>query len=227
VRSRFGPFTIDSDARQLLRGGAEIHLSRKAFDLLCALIARRPAVVKKHDLLTEIWPDTFVSEANLNVLVGELRRALADDAQAPQFIRTAHGVGFAFCGDVVDGDAEVGSRGVQRARAWLVRSTRTYGLVAGDNVIGRDPRCAVWLDDAGVSRRHAQIRLANVGTEAVVEDLGSTNGTLVRGQRLETQLPLKDGDTLKIGSVELQFRTSTDELPETKRIRRRRSSSRT
>jgi DNA-binding winged helix-turn-helix (wHTH) protein len=95
---RFGEFLLDSDARQLSRAGQDIRLSPKAFDLLCALLARRPDVLSKNDLLSAIWPDTFVVEANLNVVIGEIRRALGDDRQAPRFIRTVHGVGYAFCG---------------------------------------------------------------------------------------------------------------------------------
>ena len=78
---------------------------------------------------------------------------------SPQFIRTAHGVGYAFCGEATD----LGSRGRGHAepttRCWLVWENRTFVLSAGDNVIGRDPGCHVWLDHAGVSRRHARIRI--------------------------------------------------------------------
>src|SRR5215510_668976 len=102
MRARFQQFTVDSNTRQLLCDGTEIHLSTKAFDLLCVLIARRPNVVAKEELLREVWPDSYVAEANLNVVVGEVRRAIADNAQSPRFIRTVHGVGYAFCGNATD-----------------------------------------------------------------------------------------------------------------------------
>src|SRR5215510_10429238 len=104
MRTRFLQFTVDSNTRQLLRDGSEVHLSTKAFDLLCVLLARRPSVVGKEELLRQIWPDSYVAEANLNVLVGEVRRALGDNAQTPQFIRTVHGVGYAFCSNATDID---------------------------------------------------------------------------------------------------------------------------
>src|SRR5882757_9284933 len=62
VRTRFGRFTVDSDTRQLLRDGADIHLSPKAFDLLWALIQNRPKVIDKTELHARIWPHTYVSD---------------------------------------------------------------------------------------------------------------------------------------------------------------------
>src|SRR6476620_781497 len=102
VRARFAQFTIDSETRQLLSGGGEVHLSPKAFDLLCGLIESRPKVVEKADLHKRIWPNTSVVDSNLNILIGEIRRAIGDSAQTPTFIRTVHGVGYAFCGTAVD-----------------------------------------------------------------------------------------------------------------------------
>ena len=82
--TRFGAFTIDTDARQLFRGDAELHLSPKAFDVLCRLLAERPRVVDRRDLHAHIWPDTHVVDANLNVLIAEIRRTLGDNAQQPR-----------------------------------------------------------------------------------------------------------------------------------------------
>ena len=95
---RFGLFTLDSETRQLSRGGDEIRLSPKAFNLLCLLVEERPRVIDKRELLARIWPDTHVVDANLNVLIGELRRALGDQTKEPRFIRTVHGTGYAFSG---------------------------------------------------------------------------------------------------------------------------------
>src|SRR4029077_6127512 len=94
VRARFAQFTIDSETRQLLSPGGEVHLSPKAFDLLYGLIESRPKVVDKADLHSRIWPNTYVVDANLNILIGEIRRAIGDSARNPKFVRTVHGVGF-------------------------------------------------------------------------------------------------------------------------------------
>lgn len=221
MRTGFGQFVLDSETRQLLRGGEEIHLSPKAFDLLCTLVARRPSVVSKDDLFGQIWPDTFVVDGNLNVLVSEIRRAISDDAQSPEFIRTAHGVGYAFCGEAINLSSPGRGHEEPKARCWLVWRNRTFVLSAGDNVIGRDPGCTVWLDHSGVSRRHARIRIADDMIRAVLDDLKSTNGTFVGRRQVTTQTPLTDGDVIKLGSVKLTFRAWSDEPSRTKRIKRR------
>jgi DNA-binding winged helix-turn-helix (wHTH) protein len=225
VKSRFGEFVLDPAARQIRRRGEDVHLSRKAFDVLCTLVTRRPNVVVKEDLLKEIWPDTFVTDANLNVVIGEIRRAIGDDAHAPRFVRTAHGVGYAFCGEVVDLDGSAPRASAEAARAWLVGGHRTFSLSDGDNVIGRDPQCAVWLDDSGVSRRHARLRVSGEDKNVTLQDLQSTNGTFVGRRRVNGEVALTDGDVIKVGTVELEFRAPSESQRATRRIRRRRKDS--
>ena len=220
MRIRFGRFTVDSGTRQLLRDGADIHLSPKAFDLLWALIHDRPRVLEKTELHTRIWPDTFVSDANLNVLIGEIRRALDDKPHKPDFIRTVHGVGFAFCG--VAANVPDSHAAPTTLFCWVVWNDRTFPLSEGDNVIGRDPRCSIWLDADGVSRRHANLRLDSANRWVALADLGSTNGTFLGRSRVQGELPVNDRDQIKIASVRLTVRLwGSDTAPETKRIRRK------
>ncbi len=230
MRVRFAHFDLDSDTRQLLRDGEDVHLSPKAFAVLSVLLAKRPNVVAKADLFGEIWPDVFVVDANLNVLVGEIRRALDDDAQSPRFIRTVHGVGYAFCGQAIEAGRPSRSVGLQpdrfveggtAVRFWLAWKNQTFSLEEGDNVIGRDPRCEVWVDHSGVSRRHARIRIEGGESRPVLTDLESTNGTFVAGKRITEATPLTDGDAIKVGSVTLKFREWTEQASRTKRIRGR------
>ena len=220
MRARFGPFTIDSETRQLLRAGTEVHLSPKAFDLLCTLIESRPKVVEKETLHTRIWPDTYVVDANLNVLVSEIRRAIGDNRQQPEFVRTVHGIGYAFCGTAVQ--VEAAAAAPEALFCWVAWASRTSSLSEGENVIGRDPRCSVWLDAPGVSRRHAAIRVDSASRRVTLEDLGSTNGTFLRRSRVRTEVALEDGDEIKVGTVVLTIRLwASDKAPHTKRIRRR------
>jgi DNA-binding winged helix-turn-helix (wHTH) protein len=221
VRTRFGSFTLDTGTRQLVDGEREVHLSPKAFDVLCVLIGDRPRVVNKTDLHDRIWPGTFVVDANLSVLIGEIRRALADSAQEPRFIRTIHKVGYAFCGQA----SEVPATGLAPApgtpRCWLAWNDRTFVLAAGENVIGRDPACGIWLEASGVSRRHAQVRLDGPGGAAILEDLGSTNGTFIGDVPVTAPTPLEDGALVHIGSVVLTFRAWSPDRPRvTERIKR-------
>jgi DNA-binding winged helix-turn-helix (wHTH) protein len=220
VRARFAQFTVDSETRQLQAGEREIHLSPKAFDLLCVLIEARPKVVEKADLHARIWPNTYVVDANLNILIGEIRRAIGDSVQDPKFIRTVHGVGYAFCGTAAD--VPHPRAAIQPVICWVIWNGQTHPLAEGDNVIGRDPRSDIWLDAPGVSRRHAIIRLENSRRRVMLEDLGSTNGTFVRRDRVDAEVVLTDGDLIQIGTVDLTVRLwAADSLPETKRIRRR------
>ena len=76
--------------------------------------------------------------------------------------------------------------------------------VAGSTVVGRDPASGIHLDgDEFASGRHARI---DPGPDAVwVEDLGSTNGTFVNGNRLTTRHRLEPGDVLRVGETELRL----------------------
>jgi DNA-binding winged helix-turn-helix (wHTH) protein len=222
VRTHFGPFVLDPATRQLLEAGRPIHLSPKAFDVLQVLVQARPTVVPKADLHDRIWPGTYVVDANLSVLIGEIRRALADNAQAPRYIRTVHKVGYAFCGDAAEAAASARpAAAAGGSRFWLQWNDRTFVLSPGDNVIGRNPECAVWVDAAGVSRRHACLRLDADSGVASIEDLGSTNGTFVNDARIDSQVTIRDGDQLHLGTVPLTFRAWLPERSRsTERIRR-------
>jgi DNA-binding winged helix-turn-helix (wHTH) protein len=212
---RFAEFLIDSKSRRLARGNKDVRLSPKAFDLLRLLLHRRPDVLSKDELLTAIWPDTHVIEANLNVVVAEIRRALGDDRHAPRFIRTVHAVGYAFCGQATEVDEAQARPG---SRCWLSWKDRSFALADGDNVIGRDPRSQIWLDDESVSRRHARISVEQ--DVASIEDLDSTNGTLLNREPLDSVAVLRDGDVVDVGSLQLTFRALSDTTARTKRLRR-------
>jgi DNA-binding winged helix-turn-helix (wHTH) protein len=209
MRASFGGFTIDAQTRQLAEGPHLLHLSPKAFDLLLLLVERRPAVVPKGEIASRIWPGVTVSDTSLGGLVKEIRRALGDDPAQPAFIRTAHTVGYAFVGRVDDAVATGSTPGDGSYRCWLAWEERTFSLAPGENVIGRDPRCSVWLDASGVSRRHARIVVG--ATEATIEDLGSRNGTAIRRTAITTPRRLEDGDPIRVGATTLTFRQWSEE----------------
>jgi DNA-binding winged helix-turn-helix (wHTH) protein len=201
VTSRFGPFVLDAGRRQLLRDERAVHLTPKAFDLLVLLVTEAPRVVSKRELHERLWPGTFISDATLAGLIKELRRALDDHMPDAPIIRTAHRVGYAFC-------APVDTVKPRSARPWhwLVLRGRRVALGEGENVVGRDPASAVCLDDPSVSRRHARLVIAADGVW--MEDLGSKNGTTVRGETVREPTPLSGGDRLVFGSVVAVYRTS-------------------
>jgi DNA-binding winged helix-turn-helix (wHTH) protein len=203
VRLCFGDLFLDLNTRQLLRGSDEVRLSPKAFELLKLLVEQRPRAMAKSELVERLWPDTYVAETNLASLVAEIRETTSDRAEEPRFIRTVHRFGYAFCGTVTDSTDEGGSHPAALG-AWLMCEGRQIQLSEGENIIGREPEAAVWLDSSTVSRRHARILIST--DRAVLEDLGSKNGTHVRGQPITAPADLVDGDELRIGSVVVQFR---------------------
>jgi DNA-binding winged helix-turn-helix (wHTH) protein len=222
VKVQFAEFTLDAEARRLSRRGVEVHLSSKAFDLLRLLVERRPNVLDKAALHAHIWPRTFVVDANLTVLVAELRRALADNAREPRFIRTVHTHGYAFCGEAIDLEPPPAEPSVAGARVWLMWNERAIVLPDGVSIIGRDPDCPVWLDASGVSRRHARIEVERGGAVVRIQDLGSKNGTFVDGVAVRGIAPVGNGGVIQVGSVGLTLKVwSRAQAAETERIARR------
>jgi len=96
----FGELELDQERRQLLRSREPVALEPKAYDLLSLLVERRPRALSRAQIRDAIWPGTYISESTLAVVVNGIRHALGDDARHPRFIRTVHGFGYAFCGEV-------------------------------------------------------------------------------------------------------------------------------
>jgi len=198
---RFCSCELDSARRRLSKDGREAHVTPKAFDLLMLLVDAAPRVVPKRELHARLWPRIAVTDWTLFSLIKELRRALGDtDSRAP-LIRTVHRVGYAF-----NASLERVSPRPRPGRRWLVADGARFALVAGDNVVGRDPEAEVSLDDSTISRRHARIVVNDAG--AVIEDLGSKNGTSVGGARLRDRVELRDGDKIAFGDLVVLYRES-------------------
>ena len=206
MRLRFKDREFDSDTRELMLDGVVVPVSPKAFALLELLILNRPNAVSREAIREHLWPDVFVSEASLGNLILELRTALRDPARETQIIRTVPRYGYAFC-------AAAESVETSRSRAesppmgtayWLVRGRREIPLRWGENLIGRDPVAVVRIDDEAVSRRHARIVIGEEG--AVLEDLGSKNGTYLEGRRIHEASALADKDRLRVGQAPMTLR---------------------
>ena len=108
----FGPYRLDQPEHRLLRDEQTIPLSPKAFDLLVALVSRAGHLVTKEELLQEVWPGTFVEEANLSYTVSLLRKALGDEREPHRYVETVPKRGYRFIG-VIDG-ARPGERTSER-----------------------------------------------------------------------------------------------------------------
>jgi DNA-binding winged helix-turn-helix (wHTH) protein/tetratricopeptide (TPR) repeat protein len=92
----FGPFRMDPEKQVLLRDGQLIAVTPKAFETLLVLVRRGREVVSKEELLKEVWPDSFVEEANLSQHIFKLRKALGDSLEGERYIVTLPGRGYRF-----------------------------------------------------------------------------------------------------------------------------------
>lgn len=111
---------------------------------------------------------------------------------------------------------ELGRRGGQRDRAYLIvlagnEVGKMFKLDEGETVVGRSQRADIRIDDDSISRLHIKLRLH--GTFVELEDLGSSNGTLVNGERISTS-KLRDGDKIRLGETTILKFTFHDKLDE-------------
>jgi DNA-binding winged helix-turn-helix (wHTH) protein len=202
MRLSFGSWTLDADRRLLVRDGEPVSLSPKAFDLLKLLADHHERAFSKAELHQLLWPKTFVSDGSLTILVAEIREVLADDAERPRFVRTVRRFGYGFCAPVKRDSAEVDT--ALGRSGWLVWGHKSIALRAGETVLGRALDAHIRLDVPGISRRHARI-VVEAGN-VTVEDLGSQNGTYLRGERIARRVALTDGDEIRFGPVSVVFR---------------------
>jgi Tol biopolymer transport system component/DNA-binding winged helix-turn-helix (wHTH) protein len=96
----FGPYRLDAAERQLRRGAEAVHLTPKELDTLFALVRGAGRLIRKEELLKEIWPDTFVGEATLAQNVFTLRRALGETEGGKSYVETVPRRGYRFAAAV-------------------------------------------------------------------------------------------------------------------------------
>lgn len=203
MRLKFGSWEIDTDRRLLTHDGAPASLSPKAFDLLVALAQHHEKAFSKAELHQILWPDSFVSDGSLAVLIAEIRNVLNDDAGQAQFIRTVRRFGYGFCAPVIKQSASpLPSSG--GGGGWVIWGNRSIAVGPNESVLGRSLDADIRFDVPGVSRRHARIVVD--GERVALEDLGSQNGTYLRGERISGPATLVDGDEVRLGPVSLVFR---------------------
>jgi DNA-binding winged helix-turn-helix (wHTH) protein len=135
---RFGRFTLTLRERRLSAGTTTIRLMPKAFDLLAALLQHPGRLMTKDELLTRVWPETFVEEGILTVHVSTLRKVLGDRKRAPAFIETVPRRGYRFIAEVAHEEHSASPEPHRPAELYeLVGRGRTY-LLSGTH--GELPR---------------------------------------------------------------------------------------
>jgi DNA-binding winged helix-turn-helix (wHTH) protein len=142
----FAHYRLDLASEQLWCGSQEIPLPAKAFALLRYLVEHAGQLVSKAELFTALWPGTVVTDDALTFCVGEVRKALRDNAKAPQYIETVPRRGFRFIAKVVSRQSSVVSR-KEEARDWRLETGPLSSQVSSlkplaSPLVGRDAELA-------------------------------------------------------------------------------------
>jgi TolB-like protein len=100
-RLRFGAFELDLHDRELRKGGLNLRLQQKPFQILELLVRNPGALVTRTELARHLWPDLHVSfDRSLNTAVNVLRQALGDSSRSCRYIETRSGLGYRFIAPV-------------------------------------------------------------------------------------------------------------------------------
>src|SRR5262249_13880432 len=120
---RFDSYWMDLDIFCLFRNGEPVPLPPKEFELLQILGEQSGQIVTREELISRLWPDTIVEEANLNVHISGLRKALGESPNSRQFIQTLPRRGYRFVAEVHEnGEQESASVATSSLIAHVVSS---------------------------------------------------------------------------------------------------------
>ena len=98
----FGPFLLNPGARILLRDYQPVEVTAKVFETLVILVENRGRVLSKDELLSALWPNTLVEEANLTQSISTLRKVLNDKPKEHRYVATIPRQGYSFVASVVE-----------------------------------------------------------------------------------------------------------------------------
>lgn len=201
---RFGPFEVNFITGELRKKGMRLSLQPQPFEVLSMLLEEPGRLVSRDQLASRLWPgDVFVDvDHGVNKAINKLRTVLDDTGAAPRFVETLPRRGYRFIAPVtpVQTSADDG-----RSASRFLCEGRTILLPFGTHIIGRDEAAEISSDSKTLSRRHARVVLTC--ESAVLEDLGSKNGTRVNGAVVRGSVTLADGDQVEAGVLRLVFRT--------------------
>lgn len=138
----FGEFELDLHLYELRAAGVQRPVEPQVFDVLVYLVTNRDRLVTKNELLENLWRDRFVAETTLTSRLMAARKAVGDDAKRQTWIKTVHGRGYRFVGEVSEAGRPPATdpllvRPAEHAVA-EARSLASDPPPAGDLVIGRD-----------------------------------------------------------------------------------------
>ncbi len=183
----FEPFLLNAGSRILLKNGATVRLTPKAFETLLVLVQNGVQVVEKERLLKEVWPDSFVEEGSLSRNIHELRKALGDDSSEPRYIETIPKRGYRFVAPVKISAVDTGQ-------------TDITGIQGNATVIEKHTFARVISE--GFEEADLLGQTASVSPVAVVKALGSVHDTERRKKQMK-QAALGLTALLLVGAIAL------------------------
>lgn len=214
---RLGEWLVQPSLNRLSRREETVQIRPKLMDVLSFLAQQSGEVVSKDEIIAAVWARQYMAESVLTRSIAELRRILGDRVVEPRFIETITKRGYRLLAPVerVGGPAPAQVPAARPASPQVPSSmgVHTCGLCwgeqeiplsEGENIIGRTSGALVRISSSRVSRRHA--RIVVTGGRAVLEDLGSKNGTYVRGRKIHRPVDLSDGDEICFGRDVVVFR---------------------
>ena len=164
---RIGAYLIDPETYEIREDGRPVPVEPQVFDLLIMLIENRQRTVSKDEIIEQVWKGRIISDATLSSRIKSARQALGDDGSAQKLIRTIHGRGFRFVGDVEQLDPLVAAEtdaGAAATDAGGIAakpiSSRKWALVTA---------ACLALVGAGVLVDQLLIRPARTGSDDVIE----------------------------------------------------------
>jgi predicted ATPase/DNA-binding winged helix-turn-helix (wHTH) protein len=142
----FGPFCFLVKERLLLESGKPVHLGGRAIEILSILLDRPGVIIPKQELISRVWPNTTVREANLTVHIAALRRILAAHGTTDRYIVNVPGRGYMFAAGLETGTARpglpaaatrlIGRAGTLDALAALISQNR-FVTIVGEGGVGK------------------------------------------------------------------------------------------
>ena len=185
----FAGVEVDARAHRLSRGGHEITVEPKAFAVLLEFLSHPGQLLSRDQLLDAVWGHSFVTPATLNRIIAQLRKALADDSEAPRCIQTVHGLGYRFIAPLEQVQEKAALRFAPPPRARLPART--------EPLIGREGDIEALKQ---MLQAHRLVTITGPGglgkTQAALETARSMAADFPDGVWLFDCTPHTDGDAL-------------------------------
>ena len=190
---RFEDCELDEATLQLRVGGEPVQVEPQVFDLLRVLVRRRDRVVTKEELLDEVWHHRFVTESAVSSRIKSARRAIGDDGRAQRLIRTVHGRGYQFVGEVTVDEPRAATGGATPVPRPTTATVGRAADVAAVLALLDGARIVTLLGPGGVGKTRLAVEVAlrcaagDGGPEACFVDL-----TKVRDADLVPELVVRE-----------------------------------